>query len=203
MTRSGTGTPNDGVLSFRYRQAFPAFTPAGVHEFSAFVADKAGFVASSPPVAVTLTSFSDITIDPTPVSLDGAPLAGELWGMWSAQPGASDVASTNYLRLVNTGDLAAPRIVVDLADAFVGTTDPSFSIPVATNVQFAWFEDLTPATSAPREGAFTFAPANAEGSVTVSFTGKGSIVYVAYRIVELPDVLPAQDYGISFTVTEL
>lgn len=196
-------TKNDGILEFRYQQSFPAFTPAGTYAFRASVADKSGASAVSAPLAVTLTAFSDITIHPTPVSASGAALPGQNWGQWTAAAGASNVASSNYIKLVNTGDVGASRVVIDLASGFVGATDANFSIPADNNVQFAWCEDTTPATSAPSECTFSFGPASPDATATVQFTGKNNVAYVTYRIVKLPDVLPVQSYGISFTVTEL
>lgn len=198
-----TGTKNDGLLNFRFRVTFPAFHPVGSYTFVARAYDNSDAGAVSGAVAVALTAFSDITINAAPVDAAGVALTGKNWGEWEAEPGARGVASTNYIKLVNTGDLAATSVVIDFASAFVGATDPTFSIPVASNVEFAWFEDTTPTTSAPNEGTFSYAPANAEGAVTVAFTAKSNVIYVAYRIVELPDVLPIQSYGIAYTVTEL
>lgn len=196
-----TGTKNDGVLEFQYRYTFPAFTPAGPYVFTAHVADTPGSAATSAPVTVTLTRFSDITIDPTPVGADGGALPGQNWGQWEAEASAQNVASSNYIRLVNTGDTPASRVVIDFADAFVGAPDANFSIPVANNVQFAWAEAAPGA--APSSLTFDYAPANSEGTTTVTFTAQNNVIYVTYRIVQLPDVLPVQSYGIAYTVTDL
>lgn len=198
-----SATLGDGILNFKYRQAFPAFTPAGVYNFTATVKDLPGSAATSAAAVITLSSFSDITISPTPVGADGASLAGQNWGQWVAEAGDKNVEASNYIKLVNTGDVGNSRIVIDLASQFVGASDPAFVIPAGSKVQFAWFEDTTPATSAPSEGTFTWLPANTESSVTVQFSGKGNVIYVKYRITELPEILPPQPYGISFTVTEL
>ncbi|HEX2022343.1 MAG TPA: hypothetical protein VHH36_06490 [Candidatus Thermoplasmatota archaeon] len=198
-----TGTANDGVLNFKAQVVFPAFTPAGAYVFTATVADKQGESASLAAAAVAITSFSDITVNPTPVDAAGVALPGANWGAWEAEGGAQNVAATNYVKLVNTGDAPNARVVVDFDPAFRGAQDANFTIPVASNVQFAWFEDATPATTAPSEGTFSFQPANADGAITVAFTGKGNVIYLTYRIVQMPDVLPIQSYGISYTVTEL
>lgn len=198
-----TGTPNDGILNFKFQQSFPAFTPAGAYTFMARATDAPGLSGASAPVAITLTAFSDITINPTPVSATGAPLAGQNWGQWEAEPGAANVEAANYVKLVNTGDVANSRVVVDFDGAFVGATNRQFTIPVGNNVQFAWWEDTSPAATSPNEGAYDWKPANSEGTVTVQFTGKGNVIYVTYRIVQLPGVLEQQSYGIAFTVTEL
>lgn len=201
--KAWTGTPNDGVLHFRYRLSFPSFSPAGEYAFVARAVDAPAAEGASSPVVVTLQKFSLITVSPHPVDASGAPLPGARWGQWNAVPGASNVASANYLKLVNDGDLDAAVVVVSFSEAaFVGVDDRNFSIPISGNVEFAFFEDATPALTSPQEGTFAFAPAPA-GAVTVPFTAKGNVVYVAYRVVKLPDVLPAQAYGTAYTVTEL
>lgn len=196
-----TGTKNDGILNFEFRRTFPAFTPAGAYAFTAYVADAPGLLGASAPVAITLAAFSDITIGPTPVDAAGVALAGQNWGHWSAEAGASNVASNNYIKLENTGDVAASSVVIDLANEFVGVEDSSFTIPTAGNIQFAWAQG--PVGAIPSALTFNYLPANADGTVTVQFAGQGNVLYVTYRIVQLPDVLPVQSYGISFTVTEL
>lgn len=196
-------TRNDGLLDFRYQQAFAAFAPAGVYTFQVFASDAPGGLAASAPLTVTITSFADITIGATPVSAAGETLTGRNWGEWSAAPGATNVESTNYLKLVNTGDAASTRVVIDFASAFVGASDANFTIPANSNLQFAWCEDTTPATSAPNECSLAYGATSPDGTVTVSFSAKSNVVYVTYRIVQLPSLLPVQSYGISFTVTEL
>lgn len=199
-----TVSPHDGVLHFKFRQAFPIFTPPGAYAFQAVVTDQPGDAGVSATLPVTLTRFNLITVSGAPVDLQGAPLLGQNWGMWSAQAGAEDVASTNYLKLVNDGDDPAARVVIDFTEtAFRGASDANFSVPLDGNVQFAWFEDVTPLLTAPAEGALDFGATSSSGGVTLTFTGKGNVIYVAYRLVKLPDVLPVQSYGSTFTVTEL
>ena len=196
-----TGVRNDGVLHYEFRQAFPAFTPAGAYSFTLRVADAPGLVATSGAIPVTLSAFSDITIAPTPVDASGAPLVGSNWGEWTAEAGAQDVESANFLKLVNSGSVADARVVIDLADAFEGAEDANFTIPVAGNVQFAWAQG--PATAKPSDLQFTYGAAGPEGAVTVQFSAADNVLFVKYRIVQLPEILPVQSYGISFTVTEL
>lgn len=198
------GAVNDGRLSFRYRHTFPLGMPAGVYAVTAAAFDKVNATGASTPSSVTLTRFSLITVSPTPVGANGTPQAGAAWGGWSAAPGAQNVQSANWLKLVNDGDKPDAAVVIDFTEAsFAGRQDPSFSIPLNGNVQFAWWEDKTPGTTSPSEGTFTFGPTSAEGTTTVSFTGKGNVIYVTYRVVSLPKPLPVQTYGASFTVTEL
>ena len=199
-----TASPNDGVLHFKFRQSFPIFAPPGAYVFRAVVTDHPGEAGVSTALPVTLARFSLITVSGAPVDLQGAPLVGQNWGQWSAQAGAQNVTSTNYLKLVNDGDDPAARVVVDFTEpAFRGASDGNFSVPLDGNVQFAWFEDTTPATTAPSEKPFAFGATSPNGGVSLTFTGKGHVIYVAYRLVMLPDVLPVQSYGSTFTVTEL
>ena len=197
-------SPHDGLLHWKHRQSFAIFSAPGVYAFRLTVTDQPGESGVSSPVEVTLQRFNLINVGAAPVDADGNPLTGQNWGQWSAQAGATNVASTNYLKLVNDGDSPDARIVIDFTEsAFRGAEDANFTIPLDGNVQFAWFEDVTPALTAPAEGAFDFGATSANGATTVSFTGKGNVVYVAYRLAALPEVLPVQPYGATFTVTEL
>lgn len=196
-----SGARSDGVLEFKFRQTFPAFTPAGTYTFTARATDAPGLVGASPAVVITLLPFSDITISPTPVDAAGTELPGQTWGEWSAEAGATNVAASNYLKLVNTGNVGNAAIVIDLGSAFVGLEDDTFSVPTANNLQFAWAE--ASGTTPPSSLAFEYLPVNSDGTVTVTFSGSQKVIYVTYRIAQLPDVLPVQSYGIAFTVTEL
>lgn len=195
---------NDGKLQFRYRQTFAAFTLAGSYDFVATATDKDGASGSGTPARIALASFSLISVGPAPIRLDGTQETGSAWGGWSAQPGATNVPATNYIMLTNNGDKPDVRVVVDFTEAsFRGAEDGEHTIPIDRNVQFAWFEDTSPATTSPAEGTFDFQPASTDGSVTVSFAGKGNVAYVGYRLVQLPPLLAKQSYSASFTVTEL
>lgn len=199
-----SGALNDGVLEFRYRVTFPAFTEAGDHGFGATVADLPGLTASSSSLTITLTKFSLISVASAPVDIDGDALTGASWGGWEAEGSAEGVAATNFIKLTNDGDSANPILVLDFTETgFVGVDDANFSIPIDANIEFAWFEDTTPLTTSPAEGTLTYGGASATGSVQLRFTGAGNVIYVTYRIVSMPEVLPVQSYGASFTVTEL
>lgn len=197
-----SGERNDGVLHFRYRHAFPVWSPAGEYGFVLTARDAPDNTGASSPVKVTLAKFSAITVAGAPVDAAGLPQAGRNWGEWTARAGTPNVESTNHLKLLNEGDLASPRVVIGFSDrAFVGSQDANFSIPLAGNVQFAWWEGS--ATAAPSSGTFTWLPVSPDGTVAVQFTAKGNAIFVKYRIVQLPEVLPMQSYGASFTATEL
>lgn len=145
-----------------------------------------------------------LSVASAPVFYNGTPDGSSSWGGWTAQAGATDVAATNYLKIVNTGSVANPRVVVSFGTGgFAGASDGNFVIPTASNLEFAWWEDTTPGSSAPSEGAYTWTGGGASASTTVAFTTTNAIVYVAYRIHQMPDVLPAQSYAGSFTVTEI
>lgn len=199
-----TDTKNDGSLSFQFRQTFPAFTPAGSYAFTVAVTDKSGANGTSSPVTITLGKFALVTVSGAPVDASGKALSGQNWGQWSAEGGSANVPSTNYIKLINDGDSPNPTLVLDFTETgFVGSEDANFTVPIDGNLQFAWWEDTTPGTSAPSEGTFNFGDTSGTGSVQLRFTGKGNIIYVTYRVLQLPDVLPIQSYGASFTVTEL
>lgn len=107
-----TGTANDGVLNFRYRQPFAALSTAGVYVFNVRVSDVAGTSATwGTPASITITSFSDITLSTDPVTAEGIQVPGANWGEWDAEAGDTNVESTNYLKLARaSGPAHSPRI---------------------------------------------------------------------------------------------
>jgi hypothetical protein len=136
------------------------------------------------------------------VNAAGSPLTGQSWGAWSAAPGATNVTSTNYLKLTNDGDRPNPSVVISFSSpAFTGATDANWTIPINGHIQFAWAEGAP--TSIPSALTFTYGATSPSGSVTVNFAAKGDVVFVIYRLTDLPAVLPKQSYGAAFTVTEL
>ena len=198
-------TRSDGYLEVRFQHTYAAFAPSGTYTWTLTAEDKAGETITSQGVQVTVNPFTLIEVSSTPVLADGTPDTASGWGNWTAQPGASSVSSTNYIKLVNTGDLTDATVVVDFTDAaFTGANETNeVTIPIDDNIRFAWFEDATPSITAPNEGSFDFGTTSSEGSVTLSFSGTGNVIYVAYQVVEMPDVLPIDTYSASYTVTEL
>jgi hypothetical protein len=199
-----TDQPNDGVLHVKYRYTFPLGTPPGTATFTPRVEDKAHPPVQGPSDSTTVTLFSLLTVAPDPVGPSGNAQPGAGWGQWSAAPGATNVEGTNFIKITNNGQVAGAQVVVDFTEAaFVGQADLNFTVPIASNVEFAWWEDKTPLVTAPNEGTFAWLPANSDGSVTVQFSGLGNIIYAKYRVKALPAVLDAQSYGASYTATEL
>lgn len=199
---SGADT-RDGVLHFKHGWSVPRFQPSGTYSWAATARDAAAAAGSSASAALAVASFGLVEIAPAPVRAHGTPDSGP-WGGWSASPGTANVASVNYVKITNAGDLAGQRVVIDFTPAaFAGADDASFSVPIDGNVQFAVFEDTSPASTRPDEGSFAFQAVAGQGSVTVQFSGRGNVAYVGYRIVALPAVLSAQAYTAAYTVTEV
>lgn len=194
-------TSGDGLLSFRVEVAYPA-TP-GVYVFRASVKDE-GVYQNGPATDVQVELFLRIVVAGDPVAADGTPQEGANWGAWTTDPGATNVAATNYLKVTNSGILATQAFVVDFTpDAFAGVTDATSTIGIDNNLRFAWWEDTTPGTTSPAEGAdawSTWLDPTATGSTTATFTGRGNIIYVSYRIEAIPDPVPDQNYSASYTV---
>lgn len=145
-----------------------------------------------------------IEIATDPVAADGTSLTGARWGGWSAQAGAAPATGTNYLKITNIGPAANQQATIDFTDTvFAGVTQTSETIGLDGKVQFAAWEDTSPATSAPNEGSYTFGSAAANGDLTVTFTGTGNIIYVTYQLVSIPDPIIDQEYTAQYTVTEV
>ncbi len=198
----------DGKLTAAFRYVYPLGTPPGAYTITMSLKDEGIVVATSAPDATAVEVFSEIAVDPTPYKADGSPATGPggapaNWGEWTARPGATNVESLNYIKLTNTGQDASASVVIDFSAAAFSGADANYTIPLDGNIQFAFFEDTSPGTSAPNEGTYVYGGASADGSVTVTFTGLGNIIYVVYRVVEIPAVVAAQTYGAAFTATEL
>jgi hypothetical protein len=199
-----TGTASrDGRLWFAFRFAVAAFAPTGAYQWSLTATDSKSNVGAK-QTSATVSNFSRIAVDPFPVYLNGTASSTTSWGEWSATPGDTNVTSATFLRIRNSGAKPDPQIALDFNEAsFVGATDPSFAIPINGNVQFAAWEDTTPATSQPSEGSFTFLPLAGQGTAILTFNGRGNVMYVQYRLATLPAILGEQAYGASMTATEL
>lgn len=202
--KAWTEAPDDGVLHFKFRFTYPLGTSLGTATAIPVVFDESGGDGVQGPAdTTTVTSFSQITVASVPVNLDGTLSASATWGLWTASPGDASVEARNFLKLTNTGQRGDATVVIDFSAAAFSGPDSRTSIPIAGNVEFAWWEDASPGSTAPSEGAFSFLPANADGSVALAFGGLGRVIYVKYRVKQLPSVLVSQSYGASFTATEL
>ncbi len=194
----------DGVLCWKYNLPVAQFAQAGTYTFNATTGKASSFASSlvSQMLTGTVTSFSQIDFSPYPVDSTGAVQTGANWGSWTANPGDANVTAGNYLKLTNNGDVAGARVQISFSGtAFVGTTDSSYTVPFASNVQFASCDAA--AGTAPSACTFSAWSAPNAGAVTVQFAGKGHVLYVQYRVVSLPSPLMAQSYGATFTATEL
>lgn len=193
----------DGKLFFRWRLAITSGFQPGFYLVGASATNPngvTGYLAA--PLSLNVTNASQVTIAALPVDAAGVPQSGS-WGAWNASPGSTNAASANYLKLTNVGSLSRPRILVDFNElAFTGTSDAAYTVPINDNVQFAWWEDATPASSAPSEGTYSFVTAP-QGSVQVSFSARGDVIYVAYRLASLPATLASQTYSATFTATDV
>ncbi|MHB8586764.1 MAG: hypothetical protein ACYDDF_13135 [Thermoplasmatota archaeon] len=195
----GRGT---GTMYFEFRYTFPLGTPAGTDVFTPSVVDAVGTTASGSSVSTTVTVFSQITIAPSPVDSSGNALAGVAWGAWTAAPNATNVAGTNYLKLTNTGQKATASVVLAFSSQNFTSADGNYTIPIAGNVQFAW-ANTPSSTTTPAGLTFNYGATSASGSVTVTFQGLNNVIFVEYRIVQLPRVVAPETYSAAYTATEV
>lgn len=198
-----SGGTGDGVLSFKYQINFPSSGSAGAYTLRASVKDE-GALQTGPATDVALTVFQKITRAADPVAADGTAQVGARWGAWTADPGAVDTSTVNYLKITNTGTTATQSFTLDFTStSFAGVTTATETIAIDTNIRFAVWEDTSPGTSAPNEGSFTFGALSATGSVTASFTARNNIIYVAYQLASIPDPVVDQAYQSAYTVNAL
>ncbi|MES2155607.1 MAG: Calx-beta domain-containing protein [bacterium] len=149
---------------------------------------------------------NDLFVTPAadPVKADGTADTGLAWGAWAADPGATNVASANYVKLSNTGDQPTRAYTVDFtAASLTGQSDATQTIVLDSNVQFACWQDTTPGATSPTEAgsSYAFGATSATSSTSGSFSGLGNIVYCKYQILALPATLGDQEYVASYTVT--
>lgn len=220
----GTATSGDDFTLASGTLTIPSGAASGVitlqvHGDTTHEPDETVIVTLSAPVGATLGAITtrthtilnddpiltqEIIVATDPVLWDGASDPEGSWGGWDAEAGQLLVPSRNYLKLTNAGTVPNPRIVVSFSGAhFAGTLDAAHVVPIGGNIEFTWWEDMTPGASAPNEGDYVWRDGGAGASVTIDFTGAGHIVYVAYRIKQMPAILVPQPYQASFTVTEL
>lgn len=196
---------HDGTLVVKFRYVYPVGSPAGTYTFTPKLAPDGGAAIVGPAKSTVVDVFSEITISPAPVGLDGAATATN-WGLWTAAPGgagAENVEGTNLVKLVNTGQKGTARVVIDFTESAFTSPDPDYpGIPIDNNIQFAVCELATSAAS-PSGCAWTYGPTSSSGSAAVEFTGLNKAIYVRYRIVDMPTVLPSGSYGASYTASEL
>lgn len=191
----------DGALMFKWRVAIPTTTMAGSYGLWASEGNP-GATAWSARLPLVIGKTANVAIAAAPVSWNGAEQSGAAWGAWTAAPGATSVDATNWLKLTNLGPLSRPKVVVDFNElAFVGAADAAYTVPIANNVAFAWWDDATPSASAPSEGSYGYAT-SPDGSVTAQFENVGDIIYVGYRVLALPRVLSNQSYVATYTATD-
>ena len=195
-------TPGDGVLHFAYRLTIPHGQQAGLYVLRAIATDDTEAAGFSSGVTLEVIDYARVQVQSAPVDLEGRSLPGQGWGGWAAAPGARNVTATNYLKIVNAGTLDAVTVRLAFTRAFAGEADARYKIPIANNLELAWWEDTTPSSTRPSEGQFNYIAARDDGFADISFTGAGNVVYVSYRFKQLPAVLAIQEYSAPFTLSE-
>lgn len=193
--------PQDGLLQVAVRVTYPYGTGVGTYAWSLSVTDGAGARARSEPDLTALEPVHVVEVEGA-VTLDGARASAEGWGQWAAAPGASNVPSQTFLKVVNKGTHAGQRFVVDFSSrVFTGSDDRAWRVPLDGNVRFAAWEAKL--GQAPRDGSFAFGDVSPDGSITLEFTRAGAVLFIAYEVVQVPAPLPSQTYHASATVTAL
>lgn len=130
-----------------------------------------------------------ITTNPGVFSTQGQPLVAN-WGGWQADPGASGVASTNYLFIEN-GASSTGQITLSMASQMTGPT----TIPLDGNIRFCTGTGSTP------DAGLSCGPVDSDGVVQVNVPPQGH-VWIGYELVSMPSVLPDGQYTAPFTVTD-
>lgn len=193
--------PMDGLLQVSVRVTYPYGAATGEYAWALTVRDGAGLQAQGGPDLTLVEPVHVVEVEGA-VTAGGEPASAEGWGGWSAAPGARQVPSVTYLKVVNKGTAAGQAFVVDFTSRhFTGVEDRNWRVPLDGNVRFGWFE-ASPG-QAPRDGSLTWGDVSPDGSVALQFTRSGAVVYIAYEVAQVPTPLPSQVYYASATVTAL
>lgn len=193
--------PMDGLLQVSVTVTYPYGAAVGTYTWTLLVVDAAGARATSDPDLTEVEPVHVVEVEGA-VSWDGAPAEAEGWGGWAAAPGAKGVPSETFLKVVNKGTAGDQAFVVDFSTKhFLGVEDRAWRVPLDGNVRFAAWE--TSPGKAPEDGVFRYGEVSPDGSVTLRFTQPGTVIYVAYEVVQVPTPLPSQTYYASATVTAL
>jgi hypothetical protein len=191
-------TPEDGVIAFSVQHTYPVGA-VNQYTWAASARDEGNFT-SGPANTITVQIRFRITVTPGVVLQSGSTVLDQRWGGWSARPGDTNIESTSYVKVTNTGVNASQTFTLDFTDtAFAGTN--AATVPIDGNIQFAAWEDTTPDSTSPEEGIFTYGSTSATGSATFSYSAVDNVILVKYRLVALPAVVPDQTYTAAFTVT--
>lgn len=197
----GSSSVTSGLLNFQFQYTFPLGTAAPATDtFTPSVTPPTAPAVSGPAVSTPVTVWSQITVAANPVAANGTSMAGA-WGGWSAAPGAANVTSTNFLKLTNTGQKATASVVIGFSSASFTGANANFTVPLNSNIQFAWATGTSSAT--PGSLTYNWGTTSSSGSVTVTFSALNQVIFIEYRIVKLPSVLVQQSYSAPYTATEV
>jgi hypothetical protein len=188
------GGTADGVLAFSFQYTW---TDNGVYVIRAHVDDQTNLnQAGSPDLTITITD--GFTLSDDPVNAAGAAQVAASWGSWAAIPGATSVASLNYLEIHNSGNNPSQAFTLDFTPAiWTGTDGATFAID--ENIVFACAESAT--AVAPSTLTFTPEASSLSGSIDHTFGGLDRYAYCTYTIEAIPDPLLDQAYNAAFTAS--
>lgn len=214
-------TPQDGILSFLYTYTWPSGIPVGTYTQTGTAQDEAGYV----PGMTETTTFSTpaVVFSSNVYKWDGT-LDTVNWGAWTATPGATNVASSNFLKAENQGtnpgtisikytcaDFSGPSSgKIPIASATTGTAGPgctATNAANANNVKYCWYQSSLSQVPDTGDAGHTYSnfatcqsPVNAAATVSINVPAN-TRVWVDYIILQMPGVLPDGTYSASYSAT--
>ncbi|MHB8632573.1 MAG: hypothetical protein ACYDBQ_01210 [Thermoplasmatota archaeon] len=212
-------TPNDGVLSFQYTYTWPSGIPTGTYTQTGTAEDGSGYVTGL--TKTTTFSTPGVVFNPNVYKWNGT-LDTLNWGAWTATPGASNVASNNFLKAENQGTNPATISIkytcadfsgpgggkIPIASATTGTAGPGCTATNAANpnnVKYCWYQSSL--TQVPETGDaghtysnFATCQSPVSPSATISINvPPSSRVWVDYIILQMPAILPEGTYSATYS----
>lgn len=189
-------TANDGRLVITYAFTWPVAHATGTYTQTPSVKDATPYVAG-PTETTTVTASAVMSFTASQVyDAAGAPVA-QNWGAWTANPGAANVNSANYLKAVNTGT-AAGTVSVNYQETSFARTGGG-TIAIDGNIKFCTAQTSDTSPQAPQ--ALTFScdsTASADGSRSISVPSHATM-WVTYQLASLPAILPSGTYSASYS----
>lgn len=187
---SGLGD-GDGSINFQYAYTWPQGQAAGTYTQSVSVRDEGAYIVGATTDGTVFANAPSIVASSGTFLADGS-VDTSAWGDWSAAPGASLVASQNYIRAENSGT-AAGDVTVSFSDVSFDSASTGGSIDIDGNILFR-----VGVGASPSAATFTDTAIDADGSYTTTLQ-PGDVVWIAYEVQAFPSVLPdATDYAAAF-----
>jgi hypothetical protein len=129
------------------------------------------------------------------------------WGNMTADPGDTNAASVNYIRIKNVGGAASQDFTLDFTPST--WSKGGDSVDIDTNIGFRWILTNTstdnPGNNFVTEGSnwSLWYDSDSDGSITLTFYTTDEYQWIQFRVNAVPTPAPYGRYTAAFTITAL